>query len=223
MAGKRLNIKFVIILTTILVVLGFGAFLMLRIQSSRQVETCYQIGLDAFERGDMEEARSNLGHVVDKLKDDEDRANAMRKLVLSYISILDQSNKSHNDVEICQSWAERALQMDASELGEDRAKIKEALARCQEMLGRTSKAAQTYVELSNEFPDNPDFLLHAAECYTRSKDAKAVDVLSKLVSFHKDFIPGWIAFARYYQEANQYDLALQQLNTMVAETETAQA
>ncbi len=223
MAGKRLNIKFVFILASILVVLGFGAFLMLRFQSSRQVEDCYQMGLDAFERGDMAEARSNLSHVVDKLSNDEDRVNAMRKLVLAYISLLEQPNKSHNDVEVCQSWTERALQMDASELGEDRAKIKEALARCQELLGRTSKAAQTYVELSNEFPDNPEFLLHAADCYTRSKDAKALDVLSKLVSFHKDFIPGWIAYARYYQEANQYDLALQQLNSMVAETETAQA
>ncbi len=184
MAGKRLNIKFVFILTSILVVLGFGAFLMLRFQSSRQVEDCYQMGLDAFERGDMAEARSNLSHVVDKLSNDEDRVNAMRKLVLAYISLLEQPNKSHNDVEVCQSWTERALQMDASELGEDRAKIKEALARCQELLGRTSKAAQTYVELSNEFPDNPEFLLHAADCYTRSKDAKALDVLSKLVSFH---------------------------------------
>ena len=119
MAGKRLNIKFVFILTSILVVLGFGAFLMLRFQSSRQVEDAYQMGLDAFERGDMAEARSNLGHVVDKLSNDEDRVNAMRKLVLSYISILDQPNKSHNDVEVCQSWAERALQMDASELGEE--------------------------------------------------------------------------------------------------------
>jgi len=223
MAGKRLNIKFVVILTSILVVLGLGAFGMLHIQSSRQVEICYQIGLDAFEKGDMVEARTNLGHVVDKLQNDEDRVNAMRKLTLAYITLLDQSNKSHNDVELCQSVCERALQVDASELGKDRAKIKEALARCQELLGRTSKAAQTYVELSNEFPDNPDFLLHAADCYTRSKDAKAVDVLSKLVSFHKEFIPGWIAYAKYYQEADQYDLALQQLNAMVAETETAQA
>lgn len=229
MAGKRLNTKFVIILTSILVVAGFLAFIMLRIQSSRQIETCYQMGLTAFENQAWAEAVTNLGPVVDKLKDDEDKVNATRKLAQAQIHLLEQTNKSVHEVEACQGCMERVLRLcSREELGEEDYKdVKAALARCQELLGRnTSKAAQTYVELSDEFPDapeTPEFLLHAAECYMRSKDAKAEDVLSRLVSRHKDYIPGWIAYARHYLEDKQYDLALQRLNTMVDETETAQA
>ena len=101
MAGKRLNTKFVIILTAILVVVGFLAFLMLHIQSSRQIETCYQMGLTAFENQAWAEAVTNLGPVADKLKNDDDRVNAIQKLAQAQIHLLEQTNKSVHEVEAC--------------------------------------------------------------------------------------------------------------------------
>lgn len=215
MAAKRLNIKFVIILAVTLLVVGLSALLVLRIQSSRQVEQCYQLGLDAFEKGDMAEARTNLGHVADKLQNPEEHSNALRKLAFAYIDLLDQANKSQQDIEICVAVLNKALELDPTELGQDRVTFKEARARCNLLIGRAGLAAQTYEELANEFPDHPQYLLQAAECYSKNKDAKAADTLSRLVSRHIDFIPGWIAYAQYYQDAGQLDLAMQHLNSMV--------
>ncbi len=224
MAAKRLNIRFVIILATVILVSGVAAFVMLKIQSSRQLDQCYQLGLEAFEKGDMAEVRNNLGPVAEKLTDSEERADAMRKLTLAYIDLLEQPNKSHRDLEICQLMLGRALQLDPIELGEDRVKFKEAFAQSTLLLGRHVQAAQTYLELSNEFPDEPKYLLEAAECYIKNKNNKAVDTLSKLVSRHQDYIPGWIAYAQYYQSLDQLDLAMQHLNSMVdANSDSAQA
>lgn len=224
MAAKRLNIQFVIILVSILVVFGLGALLILHIQSSRQITQSFQTGLAAFDAGNMDDARTHLGHVADKLPSHEDQIEALRKLAFAYVDLLDQPNKSHRDIEICLNVIERALQLDPVELGQDRIPLKEARAKCQLLLAKPGGAAQTFVELANEFPDNPQYLLSASECYVKSKDSKAIDVLSKLVSRHLDFIPGWIAYARYYQELGQMDLAMQNLNSMVdSNPDSAQA
>ncbi len=194
-----------------------------KIQSSREVKTRYQIGLVAFENEDWSKAINSLELVIDKLKN-EDRVNAMRKLAHAHIHFLEQTNKSRYDIEACKNCMERALQMTDELDKEDYKEFKATLARCLEMLGQTSKSANMYLDLSREFPDNPDFFLHAAECFTRCKDFKmAKDVLSQLVSIHNDFIPGWIAFAQYCLESDQDDLALEQLNNMVKENENAQA
>lgn len=230
MAGKRLNINFVIILTLALVVMGFGFFIMLHIQSNRQVENCYKTGLTAFENGAWAEAISNLGPVAEKLKNEDDKVNAMRKLAESHIHLLEQTNKSHKDVQACLNCMDLALQM-RDELGDDDyKKIKAAQAHCQELLGKTAEAAKSYDELATGFPDSPDapdYLLHAAECYMRSNDANAKERLSTILSImttqHNEFLPGWLAYVRYYMDQDQSDLALQKLNNMVDENDNAQA
>ncbi len=224
MAAKRLNIQFVVILVSIVVVLGLGALLLLHIQSSRQISQSYQMGLAAFDEGNMEEARIHLGHVADKLTSHEDQIEALRKLAFAYVDLLNQPNKSHRDVELSLNVIERTLQLDPVDLGQDRVPLKEARAQCQLLMAKPGAAAQTFIELANEFPDNPQYLLSAAECYVKNKDSKAVDALSKLVSRHLDFIPGWIAYARYHQELGQMDLAMQNLNSMVdSNPDSAQA
>ncbi len=224
MAAKRLNIRFIIILAAMILISGVVAFVALKIQSSRQLIQCYQLGLEAFEKEDMAEVRNNLGPVAEKLTDSEERADAIRKLTLAYIDLLEQPNKSRRDIEICQTMFGRALQMDPIELGKDRVKFKEAFAESTLLLGRHVQAAKAYLELANEFPDEPKYLLKAAECYIKNKNTKAVDTLSKLVSRHQDYIPGWIAYAEYYQSLDQLDLTIQHLNSMVdANSDSAQA
>ncbi|MBQ2822270.1 MAG: tetratricopeptide repeat protein [Thermoguttaceae bacterium] len=224
MAAKRLNIKFVIIFVSLLVGLALGALLVLHIQSSRQITQSYQMGLAAFDEGDMEKARVHLGHVADKLTDHEEQIEATRKLAFAYVDLLEQPNKSHRDIEICRNVLDKALQLDPVDIGQDRIPLKEAYAKCQLLMAKPGAAAQTYIELANEFPDNPQYLLSASDCYVKNKDSKAADTLSKLVSRHLDFIPGWIAYARYYQEIGQMDLAMQNLNSMVdSNPDSAQA
>ncbi|MDO4424409.1 MAG: hypothetical protein Q4D17_01380, partial [Planctomycetia bacterium] len=158
MAAKRLNIKFVIIFFSLLVGLALGALLVLHIQSSRQITQSYQMGLAAFDEGDMEKARVHLGHVADKLTDHEEQIEATRKLAFAYVDLLEQPNKSHRDIEICRNVLDKALQLDPVDIGQDRIPLKEAYAKCQLLMAKPGAAAQTYIELANEFPDNPQYL-----------------------------------------------------------------
>ncbi len=215
MAAKRLNVKFVIILGASILFAALLALGALYIQSNRQVEQCYQQGVEAFGKGDMAEARVNLGHVVEKLHDDNARIDATIKLALAYIALLDQPNKSHQDIQVCLAVLLKALELDPTELGQNRVKFKESVAQCNLLLGKPGAAADMYVELGKEFVDEPQYLLHAAECFAKNKDSRAADTLSTLVSRHVEYILGWIAYAQYYQDNDQLDLAMQTLNSMV--------
>ncbi|MBQ4144420.1 MAG: tetratricopeptide repeat protein [Thermoguttaceae bacterium] len=224
MAAKRLNIRFVIIFFAILVIGGTCALAAYHIQKGRHVAKSYDVGMKAFEEGNMEEARANLGHVVEKLGNEEKQTDVVLKLALAYADLLDQPNKSHQDLVNCQRAIGRALDLDPGTLAAHALPLKEAKAKCSILLGAPTAAAQTYIELAKEFPNEPKYLLEAAKCYMRNKDSKAADTLSLLVTRHVNFIPGWIEYARYFQDSGQPDLALQHLNSMVASNEdSAQA
>ncbi len=224
MAAKRLNIRFVIIFFAILLVGAVCALSAYYIQKGRHVAKSYDVGMSAFEEGNMEEARANLGHVVEKLGNEEEQTEATLKLALAFADLLEQPNKSHQDLINCQRAIDKALDLDPGTLGDHKVSLKEARAKCNILLGKPTAAAQTYIELAKEFPNEPQYLLDAAECYMRNKDSKAADTLSLLVTRHVGFIPGWIEYARYFQEQDQPDLALQHLNSMVASNEdSAQA
>ena len=98
MAAKRLNIRFVIIFFAILVIGGTCALAAYHIQKGRHVAKSYDVGMKAFEEGNMEEARANLGHVVEKLGNEEKQTDVVLKLALAYADLLDQPNKSHQDL-----------------------------------------------------------------------------------------------------------------------------
>ncbi|MDO4550490.1 MAG: hypothetical protein Q4C96_04490 [Planctomycetia bacterium] len=199
MARRRLNIKFIVILLVIIVVGGFSAYFMWKMNSSRIVEGFYVQGVALYEnpetRGQSVEPLLKYARSDVKVNE-EHRADALRKLALYYVDTIDRYAGNRDMVYHISDIMQRALQTDARN-----SDLKKAMAKAYMVMRQFAAAADLYGRLSSEFPTEPEYMYLYAESLIESKQIDQAGIaLRNLRERHSSYIPGYMLTVRYNEQ-----------------------
>ncbi|MDO4583702.1 MAG: tetratricopeptide repeat protein [Planctomycetia bacterium] len=213
MARKRLNFRFLLILLVTLSILGGVGYGVWGFNKSRIVDSFYDRGMATYEAGDKIGAMELFGKYLAGGKDTEKRAKVLRLMAFFHADELETIGVgSASKLEFIQRVIQNALELHPRD-----PELKEAMAKAYGKMRKYTQASRLFDELYSEFPEQPDFLLYAAENQIAGNQLnEAGMLLAKLVEQHPTYLPGYLCYAKYHESnLGQADVAENILDSMV--------